>query len=556
MPSTFSPNLGLELIATGENAGTWGDVTNINLRALDDAIDGVVNITVGSGGYTVTTDNTPAMSEGRSKVLSFGGPAGDNATIAIAPNDAEKWYYVRNNTDKPLTFSQGSGSVYVLAAGYCAVIHCDGAGTGASVTGTLSSIQCNKLLVRKSAAPGETGDMEVQGAATLAGAVNITGAVVMNALTVNGSAAFAGSLTASGATDVQALTAHGLISALGNLRINVGSDAAGDLYVRGADGSLVRVPIGTSGQFLRVSGAAPAWAASELALGTPVPGGVNTNLLYVAAGAVSQGGIAFDVATNTLAIKGNGVSSGLWLNTSAADASHALRFFIQDVPRWDIGLRTTGAYTQNLCTVRYNNAGTSLGIDFEIVRSDGRVLFGGFAPGAFSPLSVVSIQCGSALGTGLVIRRYSAASASSLQAWTDENGNVLSSITADGNFVSNTQNTKWQKLTRTTDYYFGSTGNTGYLVWYSPNANSPGTQDGFLTFSYPVGVSGGSFYATLPTTQNAGQVVSGLTWSYRFGGLPPLAQTFDEYLRESTEGIVSNILRYPDLVDRLREALR
>ena len=49
MASTYSSDLKLELMATGENAGTWGDKTNTNLNLVQQAIGGFEQVTVGDG---------------------------------------------------------------------------------------------------------------------------------------------------------------------------------------------------------------------------------------------------------------------------------------------------------------------------------------------------------------------------------------------------------------------------------------------------------------------------------------------------------------------------
>ena len=51
MASTFS-DLGIELMATGENAGTWGTKTNTNLQIVEKAVAGYVEQAVTSGGTT------------------------------------------------------------------------------------------------------------------------------------------------------------------------------------------------------------------------------------------------------------------------------------------------------------------------------------------------------------------------------------------------------------------------------------------------------------------------------------------------------------------------
>ena len=49
MASTYSSNLNLELITTGEKAGTWGTITNTNLQQLEQAASGYISVDVGSG---------------------------------------------------------------------------------------------------------------------------------------------------------------------------------------------------------------------------------------------------------------------------------------------------------------------------------------------------------------------------------------------------------------------------------------------------------------------------------------------------------------------------
>jgi len=130
MPSTFS-NLGLELQATGENANTWGDKTNVGLQRVDNAIAGYTTVqansttitlafSTNSGSTTFTDEN------GRNKILKFtSGTAG--AAITVTVPDIEKEYLVRNETGQNITFSAGGGTTMTLATGKNAHIYIDGA---------------------------------------------------------------------------------------------------------------------------------------------------------------------------------------------------------------------------------------------------------------------------------------------------------------------------------------------------------------------------------------------------------------------------------------------
>lgn len=128
MPSTFS-NLGLTLQATGENANTWGDITNVNLQRADNAITGISNITI-TGATTLafsTNSGTTTYTEeaGRSKILVFDGTPGTLTTVTL-PN-VEKEYLINNGTDSTLRFTAGTGAATIdIATGKKSYIYIDG----------------------------------------------------------------------------------------------------------------------------------------------------------------------------------------------------------------------------------------------------------------------------------------------------------------------------------------------------------------------------------------------------------------------------------------------
>ena len=107
MPSTYTTANGIELIATGEQSGAWGDTTNVNLQIVDRVLTGVGTISLSGTTHTLTTtDGT--LSDGMYKVLVLSvSPSGTN-TITIAPNDAQKVYFVYNNSGQSAIFTQGS----------------------------------------------------------------------------------------------------------------------------------------------------------------------------------------------------------------------------------------------------------------------------------------------------------------------------------------------------------------------------------------------------------------------------------------------------------------
>lgn len=132
MASTYTVNTGIELIANGEQSGTWGDTTNTNLEIIDRLTNGVGAITLSGTTHTLTTTDG-ALSDGQYKVLVFGGtPSGTN-TVTISPNDQDKVYYIVNNSGQSVILSQGSGTTVTVADGAKDIIYCDGGGAAANV---------------------------------------------------------------------------------------------------------------------------------------------------------------------------------------------------------------------------------------------------------------------------------------------------------------------------------------------------------------------------------------------------------------------------------------
>ena len=139
MPSSYTANLGVEKIGSGEQAGTWGTTTNLNLDIIDRAVNGVGAITLSGTSHTLTTTDG-ALSEGGNKVLVLGGsPSGTN-TITISPNDQDKMYFVHNNSGQTATFTQGSGGNVSIPTGSKGLIFADGAGSSAKVTDLLDGL--------------------------------------------------------------------------------------------------------------------------------------------------------------------------------------------------------------------------------------------------------------------------------------------------------------------------------------------------------------------------------------------------------------------------------
>jgi len=127
MASTYSSDLKLELMATGENAGTWGTKTNTNLNLVQQGVAGYQAIDVASSDVAlVMTDGT--ISNARNATLKLTGTLAANRTVTI-PNSIEKVYNVIDGTDHAgytLTFKTVSGTGILLCEGNCYVLYADG----------------------------------------------------------------------------------------------------------------------------------------------------------------------------------------------------------------------------------------------------------------------------------------------------------------------------------------------------------------------------------------------------------------------------------------------
>lgn len=138
MPSTYTQNGGIEKIASGEQSGTWGQTTNDNFDIIDRLTNGVATLTLTGASSNLTTSDG-VLSDGQNKVLVLDGTPGVTHTITVVPANAQKLYFVKNNTINDVIFDQGSGDNATVEAGQSAVIFCDGAGATAACTNLLET---------------------------------------------------------------------------------------------------------------------------------------------------------------------------------------------------------------------------------------------------------------------------------------------------------------------------------------------------------------------------------------------------------------------------------
>jgi len=102
MSSTYSTNLALELIGTGDQAGNWGSTTNTNLGTLlEQAISGYVTQAVSTGATTTITIPNGATGVARNMFIELTGTGGASTNLVVPAN--KKLYFIYNNTTGAVT---------------------------------------------------------------------------------------------------------------------------------------------------------------------------------------------------------------------------------------------------------------------------------------------------------------------------------------------------------------------------------------------------------------------------------------------------------------------
>ena len=120
MASTFTP-LGVELQATGENAGTWGTKTNTNLELVEQISGGFVQKSIAGGSQTtaLSVSDGATGAELAHRMIEFTGTISGNQIVTI-PNDVQTFYILRNSTSGAHTvqfkYATGSGDSFTFSA--------------------------------------------------------------------------------------------------------------------------------------------------------------------------------------------------------------------------------------------------------------------------------------------------------------------------------------------------------------------------------------------------------------------------------------------------------
>ena len=292
MASTYTTFLGIEKPGTGEQSGTWGDTVNTNSDIIDQAVDGIISITLAATGSTGSPNSLPitdgAVSNGRNKYIEFvdGGDIGGTVYVQLTPNNAEKIVHVRNSLSgsRSILIFQGTYNAsndFELLAGKDYVIKFNGGGSGATVTDANADLAVTALTAATLNATTFTASGVITGSTveatgdtaagdnaaigfTAAEGLILTGQGSTNDVTIKNDAdadvleiptgtvnvTVAGDLTAAGTLKATGDTAAGDGAALGFTAaeglILTGQGSTNDVTIKNdADADVIEIPTGT-----------------------------------------------------------------------------------------------------------------------------------------------------------------------------------------------------------------------------------------------------------------------------------------------------------------------
>ncbi|CAB5226582.1 hypothetical protein UFOVP1514_1, partial [uncultured Caudovirales phage] len=301
MPSTYS-NLKIQIMATGENNTTWGNVTNINLgTALEEAITGSVDVPFSSANVTLPwTDTNTTLSARNLRLRCSGTTAG--ARDLVVPY-IEKLYLVTNGCADAITVKNGVGTGLAVPAGTSMWVFNDaitvrnatGTGNVLNAVSYMSSLTLGAALPVASGGTGQTtytngqllignttGSTLTKATITAGSGVSITngsGAITISATgsggsvtSVNGSGGTTGLTLAGGPIITTGTLTLGGTLAVASGGTNVASYTIGDILYASAATTLSKLADVATGSAIISGGVATAPAWGKIGLATHVSG--------------------------------------------------------------------------------------------------------------------------------------------------------------------------------------------------------------------------------------------------------------------------------------------
>jgi hypothetical protein len=192
MASVASPDLKIQLMATGENSGAWGTITNNNLSAIEEAIARTTDVTFANDAPTasVTLTDSNSLQAGRNFRLNLVG-TGTAGHVLLLPT-VEKSYLINNTLTVDVSVRNGTAAgtnlfnTQTVPAGGAAIVYTDGSAVTSAVSSASAMEVLNVLSVGGAASVGgtftlatanSTGNLGVVGNTSVGGTFLATGGV-------------------------------------------------------------------------------------------------------------------------------------------------------------------------------------------------------------------------------------------------------------------------------------------------------------------------------------------------------------------------------------------
>ncbi|NDD52994.1 hypothetical protein EBZ39_03800 [bacterium] len=286
MASTYSTNLAIELIGSGDQAGSWGTTTNTNLGTLiEQAISGYVTQAMTTGNTTTITIPNGATGVARNMYIEMTGTGGSNTFLVVPAN--KKLYFIYNNTTGAVTVKVSGQTGVSVAAGEKTILVSNGTDVVSATSyaaGSVSSVGLSFTggIVSVSNSPiTSSGTIALTVAGTSGGIPYFSsgstwassGALASNAIVVGGGAGAAPSTTTTGTGVVTAI--GNAVNTTGGLVTQSGTLTASSILLGGGSGTAISSTTTGTGVVTALgvnTGSAGAFVVNGGALGAPSSG--------------------------------------------------------------------------------------------------------------------------------------------------------------------------------------------------------------------------------------------------------------------------------------------
>jgi hypothetical protein len=192
-------------MGNGEDSGTWGTITNVNWNLIEQAVAGVVSITMSNSNYTLSNLNG-VSDEARNMVLSVSGT--NSAIYQVVAPLVPKFYVITNNTSGgyAITIGAVTGSIVAVPNGTTVQVYCDGVNFYSAQTSSAGNFNVNGNLT-VSGNETAVGNMGIGGTLAVTGTSSFTGNEThAGAETHNGNETHAGTVTFNGTANHNSTT--------------------------------------------------------------------------------------------------------------------------------------------------------------------------------------------------------------------------------------------------------------------------------------------------------------------------------------------------------------